>query len=168
MKTKEFKQAIKDMGLRLEEIQSGLGEKFYEIYVSGVVSARVSRELPGRLTTLPSFLHLSLSQRRRLLGAMMDYTETAIKDREEHRWNVIVGRNRFGEDSGVVAYFKRDDPLSFELSYAGSGKVLSNEWYVFSDKEFSNLITCLKREPDGGRMAKIAELGKTPAPEADE
>lgn len=86
----------------------------------------------------------------------------------EHRWNVIVGRNKFGENSGPVAYFKRDDPLDIELSYAGSIEVLSNDWYVFSDNEFSNLVACLRGQPDGDRLVKIAELGKVPAPEVDE
>lgn len=110
----------------------------------------------------------SLPYSHRLWMLASEFSMTPVSERREHRWNVIVGRNKFGENSGPVAYFKRDDPLDIELSYAGSVEVLSNEWYVFSDNEFSNLVACLKRQPDGDRLVKIAELGKVPAPEVDE
>lgn len=166
MRTKEFKSHIKSM--KMVTYRSTYdSQDFYDVQCDGYTVASVSLSSMGNLRFWPRFFRLNTSVQSELMDHLLGYAKTPVKDRREHRWNVIVGRNKFGENSGPVAYFKRDDPLDIELSYAGSVEVLSNEWYVFSDNEFSNLVACLKKQPDGDRLAKIAELGKVPAPEVE-
>ncbi|WP_304057968.1 hypothetical protein [Levilactobacillus namurensis] len=168
MKTKEFKQEIAGMGLHLSKMRGGCGEKYYEVYVGGVMSARVSREIPGRVITLPALLDLTPPLRRQLLGIMLDYTETPIDDREEHRWNVIIGLTQGAIDyCQLYAKYPNNEVLWVDTTINDQACLASSK-YVFTDEEFDRLISRLKQSPDGDRLAKIAELGKVPAPEVGE
>lgn len=92
---------------------------------------------------------------------------TPVEDRREHRWNVIVGRNT-AYPYGYSAYAKSEAQSGKFIIYRGA-KIgdLKLEYFSLSDDEFDNLITQLKEKTDGDRLAKIAELGKVPAPEAE-
>ena len=94
------------------------------------------------------------------------YAKTPIADREEHRWNVIVGRS-LGFKAVMTAYCK-DDFSDLSIAANVWPFMLKSEAFQFSDDEFAELIEALKAEQNGEMLAKIAEMGKVPAPEADE
>ena len=84
---------------------------------------------------------------------------TPISEREEHKWNVIVGNN-YNYNGSIVAW---------ENSISNNGYVLiidypndlSHYLAIFTDKQFSDLIKYIKTLPDGEWQAKVAEHGKT-------
>lgn len=109
----------------------------------------------------------SLPYSHRLWMLASEFSMTPVSERREHRWNVIVGRNTTYPYNCSV-YAKSEEQAGRFIIYRGARiGDLKLECFSLSDDEFDKLITQLKEQPDGDRMAKIAEMGKVPAPEVE-
>lgn len=110
----------------------------------------------------------SLPYSHRLWMLASEFSMTPIKERKDHRWNVIAGRD--SDFNYCSAYRKSESkPGTFFMdSFVAEKSELEEDAYIFSDEELNQLVTKLKKMPDGDRLVKIAELGKVPAPEVDE
>ena len=111
----------------------------------------------GRCNTLaPEFN--KLPHNRRLWMILAELAMTPLNEREEHKWNVIVGNDSSGFDD--IICWRKEGRNSFLLCLADSNS-LKNKSKIFTDSEFSDLIEHIKTLPDGEWQAKIAEHGKT-------
>lgn len=84
---------------------------------------------------------------------------TPISEREEHKWNVIVGNDKSGA-SNVVCWEKSDSEFPYILCFSNQ-IYLSWDDAIFTDEAFSDLIKYIKTLPDGEWQARVAEHGKT-------
>lgn len=84
---------------------------------------------------------------------------TPISEREEHKWNVIVGNDNSGVGN-VVCWEKSDSEFPYILCFSNQ-IYLSCDDGTFTDEEFSDLIKHIKTLPDGEWQAKVAGHGKT-------
>ena len=112
----------------------------------------------GRTNVLyPEFDKMPYSHK--LWMILAELAMTPISEREEHKWNVIVG-NDDSKIGPIVAWEKNS--LSHEyILYLDSPEALTCDKAIFTDEEFSDLIKHIKTLPDGEWQAKIAEHGKT-------
>ena len=90
---------------------------------------------------------------------LAELSMTPLNEREEHKWNVIVG-NDSSVLNGTVCWKKSDSDLPYLLCLSDS-IYLAWDVAIFTDEEFSDLIKYIKTLPDGEWQAKVAEHGKT-------
>lgn len=172
MKYLEFKKAVEGLS------------KHYSVYTNGGHTAVDYRghmilEVPAAqfcVQTMATFengyvarFRESLPYSHKLWMLASEYSMTPVNERKEHRWNVVIGQVQHS----INCYCAYTKSKIFEGKFWLDGTVeqdhgLEDERCVFSDSEFDDLIAWLKKLPDGDRLAKIAELGKVPAQEAEE
>ncbi|WP_338231021.1 hypothetical protein [Lactiplantibacillus paraxiangfangensis] len=83
--------------------------------------------------------------------------------KNDKKWNVIIGIDSNDLDNDVVAYCKYQNGSagrSYFVDDTVSKGELAYENFQFTDEEFNDLLSVLKRQPYGEKLAKIAELGK--------
>ena len=114
----------------------------------------------GQYNTLaPEFAKMPHSHK--LYMILAELAMTPISEREEHKWNVIVG-NDSSEDKNIVCWIKSDGDSHFPyLLCLSESYSLTYDDSTFTDEEFSDLIKYIKMLPDGEWQAKVAEHGKT-------
>lgn len=81
---------------------------------------------------------------------------------KDKQWNIVIARDV--DEVGALSIWRKpfwDGAVKDSFIDAdGRAKDLKKELYIFTDSEFSQLIDCLRKLPDGYIYAKIAELGK--------
>lgn len=116
----------------------------------------------GRANILASEFD-KLPYSHKLWMILAELAMTPISEREEHKWNVIVGNDDSEVEVGfgsIIAWKKDSLGHGYILSLNDSDS-LNNDEVVFTDEEFSDLIKHIKTLPDGEWQAKVAEHGKT-------
>ena len=156
MKYDEATELIK--GLSKKYSINNNGKRYFElIYKSKpIVWLDKQEQFNFRRTTTMFFEALPYSHK--LWMILSELAMTPISEREEHKWNVIVGNDDGSGHKSIVAW---------ENTYYGYGLYLEDpdgltcDNAIFTDDEFSALIKHIKTLPDGEWQAKVAEHGKT-------
>ncbi|MCW4397442.1 hypothetical protein LDJ81_00150 [Lentilactobacillus parabuchneri] len=112
----------------------------------------------GRVTILATEFD-KLPHSHKLWMILAELSMTPISEREEHKWNVIVGNDN-SKFSNIICWGKANSDSTYLLCYTNSNSLKTNE-EVFTDDEFNDLIKYIKTLPDGEWQAKVAEHGKT-------
>ena len=156
MKYDEAAKLIK--GLSKKYSINNNGKRYFElIYKSKpIVWLDKQEQFNFRRTTTMFFEALPYSHK--LWMILSELAMTPLNEREEHKWNVIVGNDDGSGHKSIVAW---------ENTYYGYGLYLEDpdgltcDNAIFTDDEFSALIKHIKTLPDGEWQAKVAEHGKT-------
>ena len=101
----------------------------------------------------------ALPYSHKLWMILSELAMTPISEREEHKWNVIVGNDNYGLDE-IICWGKEDSKPTYLLCLADSNS-LKMKSKIFTDDEYRDLIKHIKTLPDGEWQAKVAEHGKT-------
>lgn len=112
----------------------------------------------GRADILASEFN-KLPYSHKLWMILSELAMTPISEREEHKWNVIVG-NDISELNNIICWGKEDSKPTYLLCLVDSN-YLKKKSYIFTDDEYRDLIKHIKTLPDGEWQAKVAEHGKT-------
>lgn len=95
----------------------------------------------------------------KLWMVLAELAMTPIGEREEHKWNVIVGNDNSGVGN-IACWIKSNSDLPY-LLYLSNSIFSAYDDATFTDDEFSDLIKYIKTLPDGEYQARVAEHGKT-------
>jgi len=112
----------------------------------------------GRINILDPELN-ALPYSHKLWMILAELSMTPISEREEHKWNIIVG-NDSSECIGITCWIKSNSNFPY-LLYPSNLFSLTYDNAIFTDEEFSDLIKYIKTLPNGEYQAKVAEHGKT-------
>ena len=135
-------------------------EDFYSVVYNGLEVFKVYKAKQyffGNMIEYHYFDKLPYSHKLWMIIA--ELAMTPISEREENKWNVIVG-NDDSEGYSIVVWGKSTSDNGYIL-YLTDPDYLTDYEAVFTDKEFSKLIKYIKTLPDGEWQAKVAEHGKT-------
>lgn len=164
MKYSEFKKAVESLSKHYEvKNRSGLFRDSVLIEFKGKAVGIVHAGV-FNIQVMNDF-GTSISYSKKLYMLMAKFSMTPTDERKDHRWNVIIGRETRSDE--LSAYAIGGISKAFYVSNRTFRGSLGRRQYVFTDGEFNRLIAQLKSLPDGYRLAKIAELGKVPAPEVE-
>ncbi|MFC6180327.1 hypothetical protein [Lactiplantibacillus daowaiensis] len=93
---------------------------------------------------------------------IIEFMATPISQRviSVKKWNVVIGADTDDPDY-ISVYCKGEHEGDFNVDAAAIECDLTcDRSCQFTDKEFKDLISALKKQPHGDVLAKIAELGK--------
>lgn len=156
MKYSEATKAIKNLSKKYSVLNDG---DFYDILYNGstVLDILKSGQYDFGMSIDESYFD-SLPFSHKLWMIASELAMTPLNEREEHKWNVIVG-NDDSKIGSIVAWEKSLLGHGYVLSLDGLDH-LTYDGAVFTDKEFNDLIKHIKTLPDGEYQAKVAEHGK--------
>ncbi|MCW3777917.1 hypothetical protein [Levilactobacillus namurensis] len=167
MKYNEFKKAVEGLSKHYEvKNRSGIFQDSVLIEFKGKAVGTVHNGTFD-MQIMDGF-SLSIPYSKKLYMLMAEFSMTPVAERKEHRWNVIIGRDV--DDVEVMAAYRKSGFNGFDFQTSDCVQLddLKDDNLQFTDEECDLLIKELKRLPDGDRLAKIAKLGKVPAPEVDD
>lgn len=107
---------------------------------------------------IKSYYFDKLPYSHKLWMIIAELAMTPLNEREEHKWNVIVGND--GSEGCSIVVWEKSIPDKYIL-YLTDPDYLTDYEAIFTDSEFSDLIKYIKTLPDGEYQAKVAEHGKT-------
>ena len=148
-------------GLSKKYLINNDGKSVIEIIYKSKPIAWVNKQQQfsfGMVNTLV-FKFNELPYSHKLWMILAELAMTPLSEREEHKWNVIVGNDSSGFN-GTVCWKKSDSDLPYLLCLSDS-IYLAWDVAIFTDEEFNDLIKYIKTLPDGEWQAKVAEHGKT-------
>lgn len=131
---------------------------YLEIYYKSSPIAWVNKQEQffGRINILDSEFD-KLPYSHKLYMILSELAMTPISEREEHKWNVVIGVDDYGLDE-IICWEKKG--FGYQL-YKEKLYSLKSGYTIFTDDEFNDLIKYIKTLPDGEFQAKVAEHGKT-------